>query len=221
MKINTVFIIDQELPLRRNIKKLLKNEGIHSEYFSSAKDFITSRKYKNPGCVISEVQMPGMSGAELQEMLNEAGYCPPFIFLSSCTDISIVTRVMKNGAVDFFTKPVDTEKLLKMVKMSLRIDKKQRAHVLTKIEIQKKINFLSPREYEVMTYVISGMLNKQIANHLKISEKTVKIHRGRMMHKLGIKTVVDLVGICQIAGVEQAVVQNRIGIFSGGYQKQQ
>jgi len=157
-----------------------------------------------PGCIVLDVKMPGMTGPELQEELSQASYCMPIIFISAHGDVPTTAEAMKKGAVDFMTKPVDRDDLLAAIDISLAKDAKRRIQCTEIISIRQRIQTLTPREYEIMTYVITGMLNKQIAAELEIAEDTVKIHRSRVMQKLGIVSVAELVRLCEKAGVPPA-----------------
>jgi FixJ family two-component response regulator len=175
-----------------------------AQSFSSAEDFLASGKCGGPGCIVLDVQMPGMTGPELQAELGKLEVCMPIIFLSGHGDVPTTATAMKKGAVDFLTKPVDREDLLAAIRVSLAKDADIRARHFETDTACKQISALTPREHEIMTYVITGLLNKQIAAELSITEDTVKIHRGRVMHKLGIVSVPELVHICEQAGVEPA-----------------
>jgi FixJ family two-component response regulator len=177
---------------------------MNAESFGSAGDFLASGKSSGPGCIVLDVSMPEMTGPELQEELGKAEYCMPIIFLSAHGDVPITARAMKKGAVDFLTKPVDRGDLLEAIRVSLARDEENRAQRTEGGSIHEHIKMLTPREHEVMTYVITGMLNKQIAAELGITEDTVKIHRGRMMHKLGVVSVAELVRLCEKAGIAPA-----------------
>jgi RNA polymerase sigma factor (sigma-70 family) len=174
------------------------------ESFESAEDFLTSGKSEGPGCIVLDVRMPDMTGPELQKELCKAEYCMPIIFLSAHGDVPTTVHAMKKGAVDFLTKPVDRDDLLAVIHVSLAKDEENRAKLAESSSIHELINTLTPREYEIMTYVVTGMLNKQIAYDLGISEETVKIHRGRIMQKLRIESVADLVRLCEKAGIDPA-----------------
>jgi len=150
------------------------------------------------------VKMPEMTGPELQEELDRARCSIPIIFLSAHGDVPTTARAMKKGAVDFLTKPVDRDDLLEAIRLSLARDVENRAEQAENSRIYVHIETLTPREHEVMTYVITGMLNKQIADELDISEETVKIHRGRVMQKLDIVSVADLVRLCEKSGIDPA-----------------
>jgi FixJ family two-component response regulator len=152
--------------------------------------------------------MPGMNGLELQEELVKADYSMPIIFISGHGDVPMTARAMKKGAVDFLTKPVDRDHLLKVINESLARDRESLKAFSNKTKVRKRLVTLSPREYEVMTFVIAGMLNKQIAYELGIVEDTVKIHRGRMMKKMNAASVPELVRLADIAGIEPAEPKN-------------
>jgi FixJ family two-component response regulator len=200
----TVFIIDDDPSARRGIVRLVRASGMKVEALASAEDFLASEFCEGPGCIVLDVQMPDMTGPELQEKLCVAEYCMPIIFLSGYSDVPTTARAMKKGAVDFLTKPVERDDLLAAIRVSLAKDAENRSVLADKESIHEKIKLLTPREYEIMTYVIAGMLNKQIAYELDISEETVKIHRGRMTQKLGIVSVADLVRLCETVGIAPA-----------------
>jgi FixJ family two-component response regulator len=200
----TVFIIDDDPSARGGLTRLVRAAGMNAEPFASARDFLASGKCDGPGCIVLDVRMPEMTGPELQEELGQAEYCMPIVFLSAHGDVSTTVQTMKKGAVDFLEKPVDRDDLLGAIRVSLARDAANRAQQAENLSIQEHIKTLTPREYEVMTYVITGMPNKQIAAELDISEETVKIHRGRVMHKLGIVSVAELVRLCEKAGIAPA-----------------
>ena len=198
----TVFIIDDDICVRRGITRLVKAAGFEAEPFASAADFLASGKWDAPGCIVLDVRMPDITGPELQEKLyNDYEFHLPIIFLSAHGDVPTTVKTMKMGAVDFLTKPVDSDDLLEAIRKSLSIDEKSRLDREEVNIINDKVKTLTAREYEIMTYVITGMLNKQIAGELDISEETVKIHRGRVMHKLTIVSVAELVRLCERVGI--------------------
>jgi len=201
MSAATVFIIDDDPSARRGLTRLVKASGMHVESYASAGDFLDSGKYGGPGCIVLDVRMPEMTGPELQEKLSKVEYSMPIIFLSAHADVEITAEAMKKGAVDFLTKPVDRDDLLGAIHVSLAKDAENRAQRTEIATIREQISSLTPREYEVMTFVITGILNKQIAAELTISEETVKIHRGRVMKKLEIESVAELVRLCEKAGI--------------------
>jgi FixJ family two-component response regulator len=174
------------------------------ESFDSARNFMASGKFEGPGCIVLDVRMPDMTGPELQEELSKVEHCMPIIFLSGYGDVPTTAEAMKKGAVDFLTKPVDRDDLLGAIRLSLAKDADNRTQREENLSINEHIKSLTPREYEVMSYVITGMLNKQIAAELFISEETVKIHRGRVMQKLDVVSVAELVHLCNKAGIVPA-----------------
>jgi FixJ family two-component response regulator len=198
----TVHIIDDDPSARGGLTRLVRATGLSAESFGSAADFLASGKRDGPGCILLDVRMPEMTGPELQEELCKSDYCMPIIFLSAHGDVPTTAQTMKRGAVDFLTKPVDRADLQSAVRAALILDAENRAQLAVRGSTNEHLGKLTPREHEVMKYVISGLLNKQIAAELGISEDTVKLHRGRVMHKLGIDSVA--VRLCEKAGVAPA-----------------
>jgi FixJ family two-component response regulator len=197
----TVFVVDDDPSARRGLTRLVRAAGLNAESFSSGADFLESEHRDGPGCIVLDVQMPEMTGPELQEELGKADYSMPIVFLSAHADVPITAGAMKKGAVDFLTKPVDAKDLLAAIQESLAQDTENRLQRAETSSIGELIGTLIPREHEVMAYVITGMLNKQIAGHLEISEETVKIHRARVMQKLGVVSVAELVRLCEKVGI--------------------
>ena len=200
----TVHVVDDDPSARSGLTRLIRAAGWRAEPFASAADFLDSDKRDGPGCIVLDVQMPEMTGPELQEELCKSDYCMPIIFLSAHGDVPTTASTMKRGAVDFLTKPVDRDDLQNAIRAALALDAENRARLAVRGPINKHIGQLTPREHEVMKYVISGLLNKQIARELGIAEATVKLHRGRVMKKLGIASVAELVRLCERAGVAPA-----------------
>ena len=204
----TVFIIDDDPSARRGLSRMVRAAGMTVEEYGSALEFLERKHYDGYGCIILDVKMPEMNGLELQEELVKADYSMPIIFISGHGDVPMTARAMKKGAVDFLTKPVDRDHLLKVINESLARDRESLKAFSNKTKVRKRLATLSPREYEVMTFVIAGMLNKQIAYELGIVEDTVKIHRGRMMKKMNAASVPELVRLADIAGIEPAEPKN-------------
>ena len=199
-----VFIIDDDPSARQGLTRLVRAAGMNVESFASAGEFLASGNSDGPGCIVLDVRMPGMTGPELQEELGRSDYCMPIIFISAHGDVPTAAQSMKRGAVNFLTKPVDGDDLQEAIHEALARDAENRAQRAERGSVEEHIEKLSPREREVMTYVITGKLNKHIAGDLGISEETVKIHRGRVMHKLGIGSVPELVRLCEKAGIDPA-----------------
>jgi len=198
----TVCIIDDDPSARKGLARLVRVAGMNIEAFASANEFLASGKSEGPGCIVLDVRMPDMTGPELQGELCKEDYCMPIIFLSAHDDVPTTASAMKKGAVDFLTKPVDRDDLLEAIRVSLTKDAENCAQRTERSLILELVKTLTPREHEVMTYVVTGMLNKQIAYELKISVETVKIHRGRVMKKLKIDSVAELVRLCEKAGID-------------------
>jgi FixJ family two-component response regulator len=203
----TVFLVDDDPSVRRGLARLVGVSGFVTESFDSASDFLAAERFGNPGCIVLDVQMPEMTGLELQDALERVGCTLPIIFLSAHGDVPITASVMKKGAVDFLTKPVDCDDLISAIKRAIATDTAKRLERDEVAALAERLSALTPREHEVMTYVISGILNKQIAAELGISEDTIKIHRGRVMQKLNIVSVAELVRLCEKAGIAPASVK--------------
>jgi FixJ family two-component response regulator len=202
----TVFIVDDDSSARRGLTRLIRASGKQAVSFASARKFLECEDRDGAGCIVLDVRMPEMTGPELQEALERVNCGLPIIFLSAHGDVPTTATVMKKGAVDFLTKPVDLDDLLAAIERAIAADATQRAEQADVAALSERFAALTPREHEVMTYVITGMLNKQIAAELGISEETVKIHRGRVMQKLNIVSVAELVRLCAKAGIAPAKV---------------
>jgi len=198
----TVFIVDDDASMRRALSLLLQSAGYRVETYASAEDFLRREHYSGVGCIILDVRMPGLSGMELQEKLVRFEHAMPIIFLTGHGELSMGVRAMKKGAAEFLTKPCEDEQLLGAVQGAIRRDIQARENYQEKQEIRRRIDLLTPREKEILRYVITGLLNKQIAAKLGIAEPTVKIHRGRIMEKLKANSVADLVRLAGKAGIE-------------------
>jgi FixJ family two-component response regulator len=200
----TVYIVDDDSSARRGLARLIRASGMVAETFPSAEAFLTHDRHHGPACIVLDVRMPGSSGPALQEQLAEAAEGLPIVFLSAHGDVPTTARAMKKGAVDFLTKPVDREQLLGAVHTALRQAEEALETRAELAAIQGRLDTLTPREREIMTYVIGGLLNKQIAFELGIAEDTVKIHRKRVMTKMKAGSVAELVRLTEKAGVEPA-----------------
>ena len=202
-KKGTVIVVDDDPLVRTGVERLLKSAGYYSESYSSAKEFLAlDHKYEEPACLLLDVKMPELSGLDLQEELVAANFALPIVFISGHGDISSSVKAMKKGAVDFLTKPFDEQKLFDAISDAFKKDSKSRAVFTARKKIQKRLIQLTPREKEILTLVITGMSNKSIANYLNISEKTVKVHRGRVMTKMNASSVAQLVRMSEKIGIK-------------------
>lgn len=199
---SVVFIIDDDASVRKSLSRLLTAMGFRTETFGSAEDFLARGRYDGVGCLVLDVRMPGLTGMELQDELAKADCSLPIVFITGHGSIPMGVTAMKRGAVDFLPKPFDDDQLLEAVTSAIEKHREGRKLQSDKSDISRRITLLSPREYEIFRYIITGMLNKQIGYRLNISEKTVKVHRGRVMEKLGATSVAELVRLAEKAGVE-------------------
>src|ERR1043166_9673079 len=194
-----VFAIDDDPSVRKGLKRLLRSAGYQSEIFESASDFLAREPHAGPSCVIVDVRMPGLNGIDLQETLIQCGREEQIIFITGHGDISMCAQAMKAGAVDFLPKPFRNDDLLQCVDRALTRSAEQRRRSAETNEAQRLLDLLTPRELEVMQLVVTGLLNKQIAGELGTAEKTVKVHRGRVMRKLKVNSVAELVRLTEKA----------------------
>jgi FixJ family two-component response regulator len=199
-----VFVIDDDASVRKGVARLLRSADYQSELFQSASDFLARPAHPGPSCVIVDVKMPGLNGIDFQDALIQRRREEQLIFITGYGDIPMCARAMKAGAIDFLPKPFKSGELLRCVERALGRSAEQRSHAAEKAEARRLLDLLTPREFEVMQLVITGMLNKQVAGDLGISEKTVKVHRGRVMQKLGVVSVAELMHLVQRAGIASA-----------------
>jgi len=197
-------VVDDDQSMRRSLRRFLTSAGYTAETFSSAEDYLAREIFQGALCLLLDVRMPGLTGPALQEALEERGACEQIVFISGHGDVPTATRAMKKGAVDFLTKPFDGEELIQAVKRALGRSKERLRNRAERLEARSRIAKLTPREFEVLRFVVRGLLNKQIAAELHTAEKTVKVHRGRVMQKLGVTSVAELVRMSQRAGVSPA-----------------
>ena len=196
-----VFVIDDDESVRKGLKRLLRSANYESEVFKSASDFLARPPHPGPACVIVDVQMPGIDGIDFQQALIQRRREEQLVFISGYGTIPMCTRVMKAGAVDFLPKPFNSRELLKCVEDALHRSAEQRRRAAERDGARRLLDLLTPREFEVMQLLITGMLNKQIGSELGVAEKTVKVHRGRLMKKLRVTSVAELVQLVQKAEV--------------------
>jgi len=189
----TVFIVDDDTDVRESLQELLESVGLHSKSFGSAQEFLSSARRDGPSCLILDVRLPGISGLDLQNELKRGKVSIPIIFLTAHADVPMSVKAMKSGAVEFLTKPFRQQDLLDAVQRSLTRDRIVREKQRDTAELRQRYNTLSVREREVMSLVVSGMLNKQVAADLGASEATVKMHRSQAMKKMQAKSLPELV----------------------------
>ena len=198
---NLVFAIDDDPSIRKGLARLLRLANYETEVFESASDFLARPQHPGPCCVIVDVQMPGLNGLAFQTALAQRRREEQLIFITGYGDIPMCARVMKAGAVDFLPKPFQPKELLKCIERALIRSREQRERAQRKNAARNLLDSLTPREFEVMQLLTTGMLNKQVAAELGIAEKTVKVHRGRVTQKLQVTSVAELVQLMHKAGV--------------------
>ncbi len=188
-----IFVVDDEASVRAAICNLLESVGLRSEVFASTEDFLNASRPEVPSCLVLDVKLPGMSGLEFQEVLRKSNVQIPIIFITAHGDVPTVKRAMKAGAVEFLTKPFKKKDLLAAIHQSLERDRARRDEETAISELSSRFGSLSAREREVMELVTAGLLNKQIAGQLGLSEVTVKLHRRHIMEKMQAASLVELV----------------------------
>ena len=201
---DVIFIVDDDLPLREMLKNLFRSVGLQAETFGSVKEFMQAKRPDVPSCLILDVRLPGISGIDFQAELATAGIHIPIIFVTGHGDIPMSVKAMKAGAVEFLTKPFREQELLDAVRVALERNREQRDKRQVFDRIQARFDLLTPREQEVISLVSSGLMNKQIALKLAISEITVKVHRANAMRKMGTSSLAELVRMADALGIRQS-----------------
>lgn len=189
----TVFVVDDDQAMRNSLKWLIESVGVQVESFSSADDFLAQYQPGRAGCLVLDVRMPGMSGLDLQEYLVDHNIHIPVVIITGHGDVPMAVRAMKGGAIDFIEKPFNDEVLLDAIRRAMAFEEQQRSQHTENVQIQERLANLTPREHEVMEMVTEGKSNKEIANALGVSAKTIEAHRARVMEKMQAGSLAELV----------------------------
>lgn len=192
-----VFIVDDDISICEGLSNLLESVGIRAECYPSAETILESWNHSNSGCMLLDARLPGMSGVELQEQMQKLGIGMPVILMTAHADIPMVRKVMKAGAVEFLTKPFEKEELLHAIEHAFALDRERRQNLAVLNSIKARMETLTGREREVLERVTAGLLNKQIAAELKLSEISVKLHRRHVMEKMQVGSLAELVRLCE------------------------
>lgn len=198
----TVYVVDDQEGVRRALKRLIESVGYRVEASATAAEFLSIHDPTRPGCVVLDVRMPGMSGLDLQDALAQRNQLRPIVFITGHGDVPMSVRAMKNGAVDFIQKPFNDQTLLDAIAVAVERDVSLRRARTEREDAQRRVALLTPREREVLRLVVAGRLNKQIGAQLGASEKTIKVHRGRVMRKMQAASLAELVVLAQHAGIQ-------------------
>lgn len=198
-----VFVVDDDASLRDALKSLFRSVGLQVEAFGSAPEFLQSKLPDAPSCLVLDVRLPGVSGLDFQSELAKADINIPIVFMTGHGDIPMTVRAMKAGAVEFLTKPFRDQDMLDAVQIGLERDRSRRESDKAATALKSNFEALTPREKEIMGWVAAGLMNKQIAGEIGVSEITVKVHRGSVMRKMGAKSLADLVRMAEALGVRR------------------
>ena len=196
----TVYIVDDDAGVRRTAKALIESVGLRVQAFGSAKEFLESERPDAPGCLVLDVRLPGVSGLDLQRELGKTDDPLPIIFITGHGDIPMTVQAMKAGAVEFLSKPFRDQQLLDAISQAIERDRLARKERREVAVLRRHYDSLTPREREVMTFVVKGLLNKQVGAELGMSETTVKLHRAQVMQKMGAESLPDLVRMAERLG---------------------
>jgi FixJ family two-component response regulator len=196
-----VLVVDDDPSVRKSLTRLLASAAYAVEAYASAREFLAREPYPGPCCLVLDVRMPGLTGIQLQEMLTATGRRMSIVFVSGHADVRTSVKAMKAGAVDLLTKPVDVQDLIDAIQRAVTRDRHDLASEVRRAEVHRRVGLLTPREVEVFAHVVTGMLNKQIGVALGIGEKTVKVHRARVMEKMQAGSVAELVRLADGASV--------------------
>jgi FixJ family two-component response regulator len=198
-----VFVIDDDASVRESLASLFRSVGLQVKAFASAPEFLQSRRPDCPSCLVLDVRLPGLSGLDFQTELIKANINVPIVFMTGYGDIPMTVRAMKAGAVEFLPKPFRDQDMLDAVQVGLERDRMRRKTASIKSGLKTSFDKLTPREQEIMSLVTAGLMNKQIAAQIGVSEITVKVHRGSVMRKMGAKSLAELVRMAEALGVRR------------------
>ena len=198
-----VFVIDDDISVREGLSALFRSVGLDVKAFASAADFLQSKLPDGPSCMVLDVRLPGLSGLDFQAELTKANIQIPIVFMTGHGDIPMTVRAMKAGAVEFLPKPFRDQDMLDAVQTGLEQDRERRKRAGDTSKLQASFNTLTPREREIMALVTAGLMNKQIAGEIGVSEVTVKLHRGNVMRKMGAKSLAELVRMADALGLRR------------------
>lgn len=198
-----VFVVDDDISVRDALKNLLRSVGLKVETFGSAQEFFSSKRASIPACLVLDVRLPGLGGLDMQRQLAEANSEIPIVFITAHGDIPMSVRAMKAGAVEFLPKPFRDQDLLDAVQQAIDRDRQARRVRSDTAELKERHESLTARERQVLEFVVRGLANKEIAARIGISEPTVKLHRGRLIHKMRAESLADLIKMAQKLGVSE------------------
>jgi two-component system, LuxR family, response regulator FixJ len=207
----TVFVVDDDPSVRRALMRLLQSVNLACETFPGAQEFLDAYNPAQPGCLLLDIRMPHISGLDLQQMLASRGIEMPIIFITGHGDVPMSVRAMKAGAIDFIQKPFSDQDLLDAIQRALVLDTKLRKDRVRRDDVARRVAALTRREQQVLELVASGMMNKEIASKFGISEKTIKVHRARVMEKMRAGSLAELVLLAQTAGLSTTKVPSESG----------
>jgi FixJ family two-component response regulator len=207
-----VFIVEDDPSFRTFLQRLVDLLGLQSKVFTSAEEFLRHARVNTPGCLVLDVQMPGLSGLDLQRELSRIGVSLPIIFVTGHGDIPMSVQAMKEGAVSFLTKPLRNQDLLDAIREAIHLDRTVRERLTELSSLRKRYDLLTPRECQVFALVVAGLLNKQVARELGTSERTVKAHRSQVMTKMQARSLADLVRIADKLGIASSKVEVPFGV---------
>ncbi|HSF05446.1 MAG TPA: response regulator [Methylomirabilota bacterium] len=211
-----VYVVDDDAGIRKALGRLFRSVGLDVLTFPTAQAFIDTAPPHRPACLVLDVRLPGLGGLDLQSRLGPDQQTLPVVFITGYGNVPMSVRAMKGGAVDFLQKPFEDEDLLAAVRRALALSRRAVAESVTRADIQQRLDTLTRREREVLKLVVTGMLNKQIASELGAAEKTIKVHRGRVMHKMKVTSVAELVRITEMAGLDTRAAPGRLRPASTG-----